>query len=84
MSKDVMAACLEEAIDIWFAAMKGLHQEFDLNDSTAFVTLAVALYQERMRFPPLEGTWPGRVYADILRRNREEAGVIWNDRQAVP
>ena len=49
MSKAVMVECLDEAIDMWFAAMKGLHQEFDLNDSTAFVTLAVALYQERMR-----------------------------------
>ena len=49
MSKEVMAECLEEAIDIWAATMSPLHQEFQLADSAYLVTIAVALYQERMR-----------------------------------
>ena len=64
MSKEVMAECLEEAINVWAVAVSRVHQEYDLSDSGALATIAVALYQERMRHVEAKSHVSATSYAD--------------------
>ena len=58
MSREIMAACLEEATSVWFGLMGNtdyIWSEMDDplvahdSDKQSIATIAVALYQERMR-----------------------------------